>query len=162
MISEDDSIFPNNVVELCAIAFQVIDTDLQIFKRPLRPTDPVQAIGVFSSLWEPEEDSFEMGHQTPGEPTLSRYQIGAQGLVKDSDEVRGLATHSVLSKRMRGVLYGYQPLRVALAQLSVTLDGSTERLTRWGIRTQRYMNNDVEGSFVYLSTLDYWIETETS
>lgn len=162
MLNATEAVFPNNVVLLMAVAFESIDPDLTILKRPLRPTDPNQSIGIFGSLWDPDDQSLEIGHRFLGEPTLSRYQIGVQALVKDGDEERGLATHSVFSKRIRSVLYRNQALSVALAGLYVSDDSSREAVSRWGIRTQRYMNNDVEGKFVYLSTLDYWIETETS
>jgi hypothetical protein len=160
MITADESVFPNNVVELLEISFQGIDPDLTVLKRPLRPSDPNQCIGVFPALWQPEEDSLEMGHSAPHEPTLAQYQIGIQAFVKDGDEIRGLAIHSILSKRVRGVLYRDQALRVALQSLYVSDGVSTESLRRWGVRTQRYMNNDIDGKFVYVSTLDYWIETE--
>ena len=104
-----------------------------------------------------------MGHTAPQESTLSMYQVGIQSMVKDGDEQNGLNVSSILSKRIRSVLYRNQPLRLALSSLVVTEDdGATERTRRWGIRTQRYMNNDIEGTFVFVSTLDYWIETEMS
>lgn len=162
MIDGTEPVFPNNVVELLALGLQVIDSELTVLKRPLRPSDPNQCIGVFPALWQPKEDSLEIGHRFPNEPTLSEYQIGIQGFVKDGDEVRGLTTHSILSNRIRGVLYRNADLRVALQSLYVYDGVSTERLRRWGVRTQRYMNNDIDGKFVYVSTLDYWIETEVS
>ena len=102
-----------------------------------------------------------MGGLFPREPTLSQYLIGVQAFVKDGDEERGLAAHSVLSMRVRSVLYRDEPLRVALSSLSVTYQGVTERLKRWGVRTQRYFANDLEGQWLYLSTLEFFIETET-
>lgn len=162
MIEADEPVFPNNVVDLVATFLGTIDTDFMILKRPLRPTDPNQSIGLFGTLWMPDESSYEMGGVAPAEPTLSTYQLGVQCLVKDGDEERGLIVHSIMSKRVRSVLYRDQALRVSLGSLYVTDGLSTERTTRWGIRTQRYMNNDIEGKFVYLSTLDYWLETETT
>lgn len=162
MIEASDAVFPSNVLLLLEAAFAGLDPDLTVLKRPLRPSDPNQSIGMWGALWSPEEDSYEIGHIAPHEPTLQTYQIGVQCLVKDGDEVRGLNIHSILSKRIRSVLYRNEPLRVAL-QSSYTTDGfSTERVRRWGVRNQRYMNNDIEGQFVYVSTLDFWFETELS
>jgi hypothetical protein len=162
MIDPSELVFPGNVIELMAASFEIVDPDIMIFKRPLRPSDPNMSIGIWGSLWTPEEDSLEIGHSYPGEPTLSSYQIMIQALIKDGDEVRGLAIHSILSKRIRSVLYRNGALHVALQSLNVSDDLSTERARRWGVRTQRYMNNDIEGTFVYLSTLEYWVETEMS
>lgn len=164
MIAPDEAVFPNNVVILLETAFQGIDPDLSVFKRPLRPTDPVQSIGIVAQLWDPDEESVEMrGMFSPGpsQPTLQRYLLGVQAFVKDGDEVRGLAAHSVLSNRVRGVLYRGEGLRLALQGLSATdSSGATERLQRWGIRTQRYFANEIESEWLYLSTLEFWIETE--
>jgi hypothetical protein len=77
------------------------------------------------------------------------------------DQVRGLARHSVLSGRLRALLYRDAPLRVGLTALSVVDFGATETVQGWGVNTQRYMANEVEGSFIYLSNLELFLETET-
>jgi hypothetical protein len=59
------------------------------------------------------------------------------------------------------MLYGDQPLRVGLAALSVASGSSIERAQRWGIRQQRFSSNEIQGAFLYLSTLEFWLETET-
>lgn len=153
--------FPNNVVECLATVLPSVDEDCTLYKRPLRPTDPNYALSVYGTLWQPNEESYEMGHLT-GEPTLATYQIGIQTLVKDGDTERALGISSILTKRVRTVLYRNEPLRVALGSLYVQDENSTERLRRWGVRSQRYMSNDIEGKFVTISVLDFWIETETS
>jgi hypothetical protein len=102
-----------------------------------------------------------VGPGFPAEPTLQEYNLGAQAFVRDGDEEVGLAVHSVLSTRVRRVLYRDEPLRVALQGLSVTDEfGATETLKRWGIRTARYFSNEIDAQWVYLSTLEFWIETE--
>jgi hypothetical protein len=111
----------------------------------------------------PDESSFEMRGAPLGrhEPTLQQYLITVQGFVKDMDEERGLDVHAVLSKRLRAMLYRDDPLRVGLLALSVVMNGSTERAKRFGVRTQRYVSNEINGSWLYLSTLEFWLETET-
>ena len=161
-----EAVFPNNVVEVLAIVLPGIDDEVTLQKRPLRPTDPNYSLGVYATIWQPNEDSFEIGHlgggmdPGPNEPTLSTYQIGIQILVKDSETSRALAVGSLLNRRVRSVLYRNDALRVALSQLFTVEDGVHERMKRWGIRSQRFMSNDIEGKFVFISVLDMFIETE--
>lgn len=157
---QSNNSFPNNVVSCLEIVLSGVDPDTSVYKRPLRPTDPNYAISVYGTLWQPEEDSYEIGN-VPGMPTLSRYQVGIQTLIKDGDTERALAVSGIYAKRVRSVLYHNEPLRVALGSLFVQDGNSRESLRRWGIRSQRYMSNDIEGKFVTISVLDLWIETET-
>lgn len=162
MISHTLNCFPGNAVTLIGGSIKAIDADIVLLKRPLRPSDPNHAVGVYGTIWSPNEESYEMGHIGPGESTLSTYQLGVQTLVKDSDTERALATSNVLSKHVRTVLYRNNALRVALGNLSVQDGTSVERLKRWGIKNQRFMANDIEGTFVTISVMDLWIETEMS
>lgn len=168
MISAETPVFPNNVVELIAARSSLLDDDLIVVKRPLRRSDPVQSVGVFGAQWLPNDNSYEMrgGPEGRSEPSLSTYMISVQAFVKDMQEERGLYAHSVLSKMIRSMLYRDEPLRVALGSLSVTSgvgpSASTESTKRWGIRQQRYFSNELEGSWLYLSTLEFWLETETT
>jgi hypothetical protein len=170
-INPDEQVFPNNVVKCLGIVMPSLGdpNELFVIKRPLRPTDPNKSVGIYSTLWQPNEDSYEMGHNNllgqpvgamPGEPTLSQYQIGIQTLVKHSDTEAALAISSILNKRIRAVLYRNDPLRLALGSLYVQDSTSRESMKRWGVRSQRYMSNEIEGKFVFVSVLDFWIETE--
>lgn len=166
MITADTLVFPNNAVDLIANRSKLLDPagDVQVLRRPLKETDPVQSIGVFGTLWTPDDESVEMrGGFSPGpqEPTLQRYNIAVQGFVKDQNEERGLTVHSVMSKLILAMLYRDEPLRVGLAGLSVTMLGLTERTMRWGVTTQRFLNNELDSEWLYLSTVECWLETET-
>lgn len=152
-----ESAFPNNVVVCLGIVLPGIDSDCTILKRPLRPTDPNYSVGVYSTAWTPQEDSHEIGRV---DPTLNNYQIGIQTLVKDGDTERGLAISNILTNRVRAVVYRNEPLRVALGSLYVQDATSRESMKRWGVRSQRFMSNDIEGTFVTISVLDLWLETE--
>lgn len=156
------AVFPNNVVACLKIVLPGIDPDVTFYSRPLRPTDPNYAISAYGTLWQPNEESYEMGHSAPSEATLNTYQIGIQTLVKDGDTERGLAVSSILTNRVRAVLYRNEPLRLALGSLYVQDATFRESMRRWGIRNQRFMSNDIEGTFVTISVLDLWIETEMS
>ena len=157
-------VFPNNVVAALGPVIEAIDSDCLALYRPLRPSDPNYSVGVYGTLWTPDDESMEIGHPlNPMETTLQRYQIGIQTLVKDGDPMRGLTISSILTNRVRAVVYRNQPIRVALTSLYVVdSDGHRESLKRWGIRTQRFMSNEIEGQFITISVLDLWIETEMS
>lgn len=168
MITGSEAVFPNNVVDLLATRTRLLDDGLtnSTYRRPLRESDPNTAAGVFAATWTPDEESMEMrglGVSNPGpsEPTIQRYVIGVQAFVKDFDEERGLARHSVLSKMIRSMLYRDMALRVGLAALSVTMNDSVEKSSRWGIRAQRFLSNEIDANFLYLSTLEFWLDTET-
>ena len=164
MIYADATQFPYNAVDLMASRFQTLDADLYVAKRPLRESDPNQSIGVFGQQWMPNEESYEMRGLPQGlrEPTLANYLLGIQAFVKDGDEERGAATHGTLSKLVRSMLVNDPTLRVGLRSLSVTTSGITERAQRFGVRTQRYLSNELSGSWLYLSTIELWLETETT
>lgn len=162
MIVADDTLFPGNIVELVALRSSLIDSDLFVVKRPLRDTDPLQSVGVFAAQWSPDNESQEMlGAQFAVQPTLSRYVCAVQAFVKDMDEERGLAVHTVLSRMIRSMIYTDNPLRVGLSSLSSTLNGATEKSQRWGVSTQRFFANEIDSQWLYLSTLEFWLETET-
>ena len=150
-IDETTAVFPNNIISLIKTRAAYIDPPtLYVATRPLRASDPSESFGVFAAQWEPNQNSYEIkGSSNPGpnEPTLQTYLIAIQAFVKDFQEDRGLAKHSVLSKYVRAMLYRDDPLRLGLAALSVSMNGSVERAKRWGIRTQRYLSNEIEGAF---------------
>ena len=161
MITYDTTQFPNNIVEMVALRSQLIDTDLFIAKRPLRPTDPNQSIGVVASNWVPNDESKEMlGSAYAMQPPLSRYSVSVQALIRDTQQDRGLNVHSVLSRMIRSMVYTDTPLRVALSGLTSTLNGMTEHTQRWGVTQQRFFANEIGGDWNYLSILELWLETE--
>lgn len=162
MIEPSLEVFPNNIIKILSDSAQSLDSDLSIFRRPLRTSDPNQSIGIFPGQWVPEERSQEMGRFNPGEPTLQQYIVGIQAFVKDGDEEKGLARHSALSYAVRSMLYRGAAVRVGFQSLSYTSNGVTERLRRWGIRSQRFLSNELSGSWLYLSTLEVWAETDSS
>lgn len=160
-IAADDTLFPNNIVAIVALRAQLLDSGLKILKRPLRPTDPNQSIGVMAAQWLPNEDSKEMlGAQFAVQPTLSKYTITIQAFVRDMDEERGLNVHNALARILRSMLYTDNTLRVALSQLSSTLNSATERTQRWGVQSQRFFANEIKSEWLYLSILEFWLETE--
>jgi hypothetical protein len=147
--------FPDNVVDALAARLVTIAEVDVVLKRPLRPTDPSGSVGVFAVIWSPSE--YEIGQH---DPAVTRYSLNIQTFIKHGDEQEGITLHSRLAKRVRVMLYRDDALRVLLGSLSVTDAGNTERLQRWGIETQRYLSNEMEGTFLYLAVTDMWVETE--
>lgn len=159
MIDADLGVFPTSIIEVLVPAVASLDVDLAVLRRPLRSVDPNQSVGIFPGIWSPDERSQEMAGQAPGEPTIQRYTVCIQAFVKDGDEVLGLAKHSKLSAMIRSMLYRDDAVRLALTSLSYTSLGVTERLMRWGVGRQQFLSNEVQASWLYLSTLEIWADT---
>jgi hypothetical protein len=169
MITGDEVAFPNNCVSLLAGRFKqlwvdpVLDEEATaIHLRPLTREDRSESIGIYPALWTPVEDSYEFLGRSPAEATLNRYLVMIQNYIKDGDRERGAAKHSVFATRTRNVLYRDAALRIAFPQLVVTDLGVTERVKRWGVQQQRFFSNELAGTWVYLSNLEFFIETETT
>lgn len=161
MITADNNVFPNNVMTLIKARLAMIDTDIRIFGRPLRNSDPTQSIGVMGVLWLPNEGSYELRGDGIHTPSLDSYLITVQAFVLDADEENGLNTHGVLAETIRSILDRDASFHVALGLLSTTRNGVKKSTKRSGVRQQRYMSNELNGSFLYLSTLEFWLETES-
>lgn len=162
MIDGTEPAFPNLPADLILDRFQDLWSDTDVKPRPLATTDRSETVGVYPAYWTPREDSFELMGRLPGEPTLGRYTLMIQCFIKDSDRERAGAKHSIMTSRTRNVLYRDAVLRIALPQLSVEYSGVTERLKRWGVQSIRYYSNELKGTWVFLSSLELWIETETN
>lgn len=160
-ISADTAVFPENAVELIASSVQLLDDTLSVFMRPLRNTDPEFTVGVFGARWEPDDSSYEMRGQANRGPSLSRYMIVIQAMVKDMEEVRGLRRSSNLGAAIRVMLLRDPALGVAFQSLRATPGGTTESSRRWGVRAHDFISNELSGTWTYLSTLEFMIETET-
>jgi hypothetical protein len=165
MIAAGDIEFPNNVIEL--ITFRVptfvdgsspLDSRIQVFKRPLRQTDPQQCVGVFPAMKRPDPRSSEIGFRGQ---SLNRYSLILQSMVKSTDEAEAISVHSILANRLSRMFHHDLVLDAGLTALAVNVDNIRERLQRRGIELQRYLDNQVEGTFVRTSWIECWFETET-
>lgn len=166
MIAPGDTEFPNNVITLVAERARTYldpaESDPtkrpKIFKRPLRPSDGTQVVGIFPSMKRPVITSIEMQSL---QPTLGRYSFIMQTMVTDSKEEDCIAVHSILSNRLWRMFYRDSPLNIGLTALAVSTDNSTERFQRRGVELQRYLSNEIDGSFIETSWIECWFETET-
>jgi hypothetical protein len=166
MIAPGINEFPNNVIALVATRAETfLDPDEadptlrpQVFKRPLRPSDGAQVVGIFPSMKRPVITTIEMQSQ---EPTLKRYSFIMQTMVQNTDEEECISVHSILSNRLWRMFYRDSPLGIGLTALAVVADNSRERFQRRGVELQRYLSNEINGSFVETSWIECWFETET-
>lgn len=163
--SDTFDVFPSNVIQLIHARMRQKWPSTGLHMRPLRVADKVKAIGLFPSDWTPDIDSFEfqqpVNPRPAGFPTVQSYLIMVQAFVKDMDAERGIRMHSLMSKAIRSLLYHDTPLALGLQSLRVEMDGVAETIQRRHIVRQKYISNEIDGSFLYLSTLQYSIETES-
>jgi hypothetical protein len=166
VITAADTEFPNNIIALLVARIPTFcdptgsgDNALKVFSRPLRTSDPTQSVGVFPAMKRPNTDSFEIG-RTP-EPTVKTYSVILQTVVQDTDESACISVHSILSNRLWRMFYRDSPLNIGLTALAVDANNSRERLQRRGIELQRYLSNEIQGSYVQTSWIECWFETET-
>lgn len=162
--------FPYNVVDQTMLALadalppmenaKGVMQDAVILDRPLRPSDPSRTFGVIALDWKPVPNTVEMGRRT-SEPTLQRYNYRIQGFTRHGDESIGRRTSAYDAKVIRSVLYRDASLGVALRSLSDAVLGTTEIAKRYGVASQRYLNNQVAGGYVWWSSTEFWVETET-
>lgn len=126
--------------------------------RPLDPTDPAFSIGLFPFDWTPDDDSQEIGGG--GVPTLQKYFIKIQLMIKSSDKEEGRAIYANESKKLRVMLYHDRALGIALQSLREQSSEHVEHFKRARIQRQRFLNNELQGRFIFLSATDIWVETE--
>lgn len=151
MSDPDLNAFPATIVRAVANRFQGMSIFQAVLKRPLRPVDPNYSISVFAFDWIPMPGSYMIGQEDPG---TGVYHLRVQCMVKHMDEELGLQEHSVLSKSLRAMLYRDQQLRAELTGLTETTFGVIERLKHYTVQAQRFMTNEVNGTYVYLSSMD--------
>jgi hypothetical protein len=149
--------FPVCVTRTLKTEFEAIEGVDYVFERPLRPTDPNMSIGIVALDWDPRDH--EIGQH---DPAVQRYTYAVQSFAKNTDPAQGLLEHAILAKMVRTMLYRTESVRLALASLAETSLGHTERTQRWGVRQQRFASNESESQFLYLSTTEVWLETEST
>lgn len=147
--------FPDNIVVEFKTALAALPGIHSVSARPLRVNDPNACAGVYAMDWMPGE--YGIGQY---DPFLCRYAVNIQLLVKHMQEEEARAQHSVLSKSIRVMVYRDAGLRIRLPQLSETSSGVTEKLSRWNVKAQRFLSNEVQGQFLFLSTTEVTVECE--
>lgn len=155
------NIFPSNVVQLVSARFAIEDSRLTVLKRPLRTQDPNFSIGVWANNWQPVPHTNEMlGIDFARQSTLEQYVVYIQGFCRNADEIAGLNQHCVMAESIRSILATDGPLREQLGGLTAVLNGQTKSLKKFWVRAGRYVNNQVNGENMYLTTNDLMLEVE--
>ena len=157
------SVFPNNVIEALVSHVEAIDPKVRCLRRRLVVSDASYSVGITVSSVVPDAETFEMVGMSSGhhDATIRRYEFSVQALVKDAKETRGMYSHALLSQLVWVTLARNPNLDVVLGELRSTILGTTETTSRWGISRQQFFSNELQGSFVYLTVLDFWLETQT-
>ncbi|ADD80803.1 gp017 [Rhodococcus phage ReqiDocB7] len=164
-IEGNEVMFPNNVVNVTAARIEdTFDLDGYVVRRPLTTLDPDESIGVVAATWVPTGKP-EMGQrENPFENFSQGYSVMIQALIVDGDEERAIARHSILSTRVRRMLYRDPVLLGTFldrdAGLKVIADGVTETISKLEVRSQRFLVHKEEGSSRYLSILEFYFETQ--
>lgn len=153
--------FPNNIVAALKIEFEKVDAQVPVLTRPIQKGDPIQCWGIVAALWNPDEESWEF-RGDPGlmGPTINQYLIGVQCFNQDMDQERGLSVSARMAGIARNTLSRSTGVRVALAALTSSEFGLTERFRRSSVRGQRFLSNEIDGYFYHLSNLEFLVETE--
>lgn len=155
--------FPANIVEALADLMPTMVPGSTVVKRPCRDTDPHKTVGLTANLFTPREDSFEIiGGMSYG-PTLNNYIINIQTYVKDANQEASLASGAAMATDVRLGLLFDPSVRVALAGLTYTHNAHgphTERFARAFIQAQRFVSNEIDGTYLNLTITELLIETE--
>lgn len=158
MIEGNEAVFPNVVVDLLfSRAFESLPVQA-VLKRPMRATDLDQSVFVYSSNWRPDTTSYEIGFHGP---TVEKYEVGMQALIKDTDRDRGANRLGVLSELIRTFVYSDSDLRLGLGQLSTSFGGMTKKVQRTTVTKQNYFVATPKArQFLYLSELTLTVEVQ--
>lgn len=123
--------------------------------RPLRNVDADGAVGVVAVDWLPGD--FVIGQPMPA---VATYLFSLQALRKFASEEEGITAHYGLAKNVLRMLYGDTTFRVLFGDLTETSAGYLERVQLWGVRQQRYLANEINGQFMFLSVTELWVQVE--
>lgn len=143
--------FPASIVTTLTRNLRRLPVIQEVLMRPLRPVDPNYCLGVFANDWTPGIGSYAIGQEDPQHAT---YHVRIQCMVKHLIEQEGLQEHSVLSKSLRAMVYRDAQLRAELTALAEETFGVAERLKHYTVQAQRFLTNELSGSYIYLSSMD--------
>jgi hypothetical protein len=150
--------FPYNVMQVLGDGLGNGMVDHSVVLRRLGTTEPELAIGVFPESLSLTAVSQEIG---TNEPTVTQYNLSVQNLVKSADREYAVNVSAVNSKIVRVLLYRSPVIQLGLAGLVEENLGSRERFQRLRVSRQRFMDGRIGQAFMFLTTTDVIVETET-
>lgn len=133
---------------------------LNYFSRPLRPSDPNLSVCVFEADMEPVEYEIgQMSHGTNGNPSLLRWNVGVQILVKSAEEQEGRSLRAKLLNRVRTTLFS-NVCAAALMTLNDPISG--ERCTKYRLRRIAFANGDLgdQKAKYFIGQAEVYFDTE--
>lgn len=169
--ADGQAVFPGNVIEVIQVGLPMIYSGMIVLPRRLRVAETAgQLVGIYPMTQVADDTSTEMNNKRliggdpnskSSQPTLRTYVIGVQCMVKDSDETSGAFTLMALTNAVIGSLYNNALISVGLNTLSISDGTRIETIQKRGINRVRYLDGTIGQSFVYLSTIEYYVQTET-
>lgn len=149
--------FPDNIIQTLKSRFQEKFPNSAVVGRAVRANDPTRTIGIWTEAWEPDMDSHQIGQL---EPAVGTYRINIQNVILSPDEEEGRKEFTISAKLVKVILYRDPVLRVALTSLNEGIEASSELLKRYGVSRQRYNVGQLSGTWNFLATTSFWVETE--
>jgi len=156
----DSTVWPQNFVDvLVGETPELMDLigSQAVTDRPLDANDSTGSLGVYIRHWEPPEDAFEIGVNFP---TRGTYVYGIDIIFKGMDRAHARTQMSLMTKRLRAMLYHDPALQVRLKALSETTDGVTERYTRMRVTKQDYEMGQLGDTHLAASHTTITVTTE--
>ena len=149
--------FPANIAWVLSAGLSRLPCIDVVLRRPLRAADPNRSAAVVTMDWTPGQ--YEIGME---EPALAVYDFRIQYMVKMAgNEAEAMAQHSVGSKMVRAMLYRDGEFGVQLRSLSETFMGREERVKKFKVNAQRFVSNEIQGTFLHISSIDFRVDVET-
>lgn len=147
-----------SLLELFRSRLVAVEGVRTIVIRSLNTTDSDGTLGISPDDWAPIV--YEMAGDSPFEPTVQRYTISLQHIVKAVKEEEGQRIHREVAKALRLMLYRDPDFQVSLRGLFVREGTRKERTQRFFITDQRYAQNQAGTTFLYMSVTNIAVETE--
>lgn len=148
------------VLDLIKTRVMIVPNVDNVVLRSLNSVDPNGTLGISADDWVPLE--WEMAGDGVQEPSIQRYTLSIQHLLKWGTQEEGERIHREVAKAVRLMLYRDHDFQVSLRSLVVQEDSRKERTLRFHIMDQKYASNSAgAGVFLFISVTNVTIETET-
>lgn len=151
-------VWPTNVVDVLVEELLNMEDVEATTSRGLTEDDTSGGIGVYVVSWAPPADAYVIGQ---ADPILNVYTFGLDLMIKALDRAEAATTLSVMTKRLRTMLYRDDDLQVRLKQLSETAFGRTETYKRMRVTRQDYRTGTLGGVHLAASTTTLTVETDS-
>lgn len=168
IFAPNEAHFPYNVILALGDALQEIaphssptaQDGVRIRLRTMNDGDDSETICIYPLMWAPDNDSMEMRGRPVSEPTFQRYPIMVSSLITSMDEMEGILAHSQFAGMIKQALYRSETLEVALRTMRSNLNGTAERVIRWGVEGQVYQGDSSGAMFSFVANTTFFVDTQ--